>query len=274
MLSMSTQELRDTPHRGRKYLFNKRGWVRATNPYRTVLGWEAVVPRKLRDGSLSLGVRFDEPEREVVFNVSLGASVYLILHPRSPRFWKILNLDRESRQRSSDRDVQTFGGERDISLRIFDGAIWWNLWSMSGCGRHDDPWWRRGNFDPVDFALGCQRYHETVLDEAEVDIPMPEGTYRWRVKLLERTWKRPRWPWVERRAGFKADCIEGEHIPHPGKGENSYDCGSDATFGMSGPGETFEAAIAGVVETVLRSRRRYGRSHQYVTDGKYDERAA
>jgi hypothetical protein len=97
-----------------------------------------------------------------------------------------------------------------------------------------------------------------VLSEHVVDVPMPEGTYQWRVQLVERTWTRSRWPWPTVRRGFEAESLDGQQIPFPGKGENSWDCDDDAMFGMSGDGNGLDEAVASIVGAVLRNRLRYG----------------
>lgn len=47
-------------------------------------------------------------------------------------------------------------------------------------------------------------------------------------------------------------------VPFPGKGENSWDCGEDAIMGAGADEPTPEAAVASVVKSALRNRRRYG----------------
>ena len=50
---------------------------------------------------------------------------------------------------------------------------------------------------------------------------------------------------------------EGEQIPVPGKGENSWDCGEDATFSLSCPSTTISEAIGEMVKSCMRTRERY-----------------
>lgn len=49
-----------------------------------------------------------------------------------------------------------------------------------------------------------------------------------------------------------------EPVPVPGKGENSWDCGENATYGMSCAADTIEEAIGKFVSSTLRTRTRYG----------------
>lgn len=163
------------------------------------------------------------------------------------------------------------------SLRFHDRAAWWELWHPKHEWKSGTPRWRHGNFHWWDFLTGKPVHSKEVTEgPVEVLVPMPEGAYRATVTLERRVWKRPRWPWPQVGHGFDLDVIsrpgpdgpyvpdevDGErplgYIPVPGKGENSWDCGGDGTFGMSGPGRTVEKAIATVVESTLRDRRRRG----------------
>jgi hypothetical protein len=47
-------------------------------------------------------------------------------------------------------------------------------------------------------------------------------------------------------------------VPTPGKGENSWDCGQDATYGLTCPASTVEEALASLRASVMRDRERYG----------------
>ena len=80
-------------------------------------------------------------------------------------------------------------------------------------------------------------------------------SYRAALKLEECEWKRPRWPWPVRRRTASIDVPKG--IPHQGKGENSYDCGEDATFGLGCEAWTVDEAISKMVASVLKSRAKY-----------------
>lgn len=85
---------------------------------------------------------------------------------------------------------------------------------------------------------------------------MPEHPYPATVRLFESTWKRPRWPFARRMVRAEIE-VEGG-IPHPGKGENSWDCDDDATYSLTCQARTAEDAVAKLVGSVLRDRRNYG----------------
>src|SRR5690606_25314615 len=79
-----------------------------------------------------------------------------------------------------------------------------------------------------------------------------------KASLYISTWKRPRWPFATRIRRVQIDMDKDEQIPVMGKGENSWDCGEDATYGITVAADTIEAGVAKLVESILRSRRRYG----------------
>jgi hypothetical protein len=93
----------------------------------------------------------------------------------------------------------------------------------------DIPKWRHGNFNPVDFLFGRQKYSEDVLETVPVSLAMPEKTYTGTVKLLRSKWKRPRAWWTQTILYAHIDVPGG--VPFPGKGENSWDCGEDVPGG-------------------------------------------
>ena len=157
-----------------------------------------------------------------------------------------------------------------VSVRVFDWTLHWNLLSDSQGWSSSTPRWRDGSFNIPRFVLGRRQHRFETLSTHEVDIPMPEGSYRWTIELQRRTWWRPRWPFKLVRLAYDAKALAGEHIPVPGKGTMSYNCGSDGHYGLSSNGRTVEEAIGNIVGSALHSRKRYGGRHLYVTDGKYD----
>lgn len=143
-----------------------------------------------------------------------------------------------------------------LSLSVHDSSLWWQFGGNSfGDWSRDTPKWKHGNFNFGDFFLGDVKYTEGSPEIQKVKIPMPEGAYDATVTLREDRWERPRWKTLRLRRA-SVDVPLG--IPFPGKGENSWDCGEDAVFGLSCCADTVEEAIGKQVETVLRNRRRYG----------------
>lgn len=152
--------------------------------------------------------------------------------------------------------------ERELSLRIHDGSIWWKIWADPNNWSSQTPRWRDGNFSVVDAILGEQKTTTEVIDRRNVEIPMPEGCYRG-ISTLERvTVERPRW-FADRfvSATVSMDPRDDERlspIPLPGKGENAWDCDEDALYRSSVRVSTHAEAIGKVVAGVLRSRHQRG----------------
>lgn len=152
--------------------------------------------------------------------------------------------------------------DKEFKVELYQEYLWVDFW-------WSDPamnWGRNTNRFPAfhlsinwkDLLLGKERHElKHLTDWQEIVVPMPEGSYRGKVRIEQRTWSRPRWPWKRVRTAADIDMIEG--VPVPGKGENSWDCGEDAIMGM-GSEPTVPDAIAAVVRSALRDRERYGGS--------------
>lgn len=141
----------------------------------------------------------------------------------------------------------------------------WHLWMRPHEWRRSDAKWRRGSFYPLDFVFGRQRYVNEVLskhEEVPVTIPGDPTTYYATIALERPVWTRPRWPWWPLKVTHRTADIELLYpIPLPGKGENPWDCGDDATFSMSTAATTVDEAIAKLVASVERDRKRHGGAH-------------
>ena len=148
--------------------------------------------------------------------------------------------------------------EREFEVGFHDWILRLVVWGRPGEWRKQDPWWIRGvSLDVLDFLLGRAKHTELDLDFTPSIVPMPEAAYECTVRLFESTWKRPRW-FARRLIRATVDIPTG--IPFPGKGEDSWSCGVDRCFSLTCPADTEEKAIARVVESVLRSRHKYGGS--------------
>lgn len=148
---------------------------------------------------------------------------------------------------------------REYSL-TFSGEEWRLHWAWRGdpmSWSRGDPWWKNGTRSLKDVLFGRMKYREGEPESHEITVVMPEATYTGTCVMRADSWKRPLWfRRVIRRAHI--DMHEGQAIPTPGKGENSWDCGEDATHGMTCPAETVENAIAALRASVMRRRERYG----------------
>lgn len=152
-----------------------------------------------------------------------------------------------------------FPRDRELSIRLHDGLICWNLWTAT-MGYNPKAKWREKCWNWQRF-IGWSPSHvgwET-LDVVRTVVPMPEGTYDATVELKRGTWKRRRlFVWLPRVHQFRYEITPDKPIPVPGKGENSWDCGDDATHAMSGPGRTASVAVAELVQSIYRDRTAYG----------------
>ena len=155
--------------------------------------------------------------------------------------------------------------ERTFRLSWFSGTLYFQPWhepmgaTGGGCGWLQNGW----RVAPMDVLFGRPVYSETLLESGETLIPMPEGCYVATYKLFISTWRRVRWPFPAHLKRISIDVPKG--IPHEGKGENSYDCGEDATYGTTCSAAHLEDGIGQLVGSVLRDRKRYGGKHLHRT---------
>ena len=162
-------------------------------------------------------------------------------------------------RRLARRLLSPSGEGRHLRIALHDGALWIALWAKEWETSSRDPWYVRGiALHPIDRLLGEPRYSKRLIQATPALVPMPERAYRATISLTECTWQRPRWPFAKRLLRAEIDMDEGEQIPTPGKGENSWDGDEDATYGLSTRATTVPEAVAAMVETVLERRLRYG----------------
>lgn len=154
-------------------------------------------------------------------------------------------------------------GKRELRLALFrDDApcIGWTVWANPDSWSSTDPAWKRGTRSLVDLVFGQPRTSQYDLDSGRTVVPMPEGAYpaAWTRTRYTTRWRRWRKPRVWHRWTIEIDAEGG--IPHPGKGENSWDCEDDGLQSMSCGAQTptLEAAVEAVQQTVLRYRLKYG----------------
>lgn len=149
--------------------------------------------------------------------------------------------------------------DRELSLRVFGGKLWWHLWMPIDEWRRDAPRWRRGSWSPIDMLFGREQYSEVEIATGLIFIPLPERAYPATYKVYAAQWKRPRWPFAKRSTRF--DFKMADPIPGPGKGENSWDMGDNATYEVSLHGKSLDEAVKRVRASILRQRAKYGGKH-------------
>lgn len=133
--------------------------------------------------------------------------------------------------------------------------------------------WREGYVNLAQSLFGEATSDTHVIAEADVVIPLPEGGYPAHVTLERCLWRRER---GRVRTTWRADVKPIVGIPEPGKGENSWDCGDDATYEMSTPvsgpdGEWLSEAVGAMVNSVMRQRERYGSGQSWTPDAGWPE---
>ena len=156
-------------------------------------------------------------------------------------------------------------GHKELSLKIHDWSIWWNLWTSSMEWSSQTPRWRNGCFHILDFLFGKNKYVREIIEERDVQIPMPEGNYDAHIKFCKDVWKRSR-GFSKTILRIDADIPKG--IPHAGKGENSWDCGDDATFGMCCTANSIVEGVGEIVKSCLKTRVRCGGWRDYKWERK------
>lgn len=156
------------------------------------------------------------------------------------KFWKDLNYNKK------------------IGFSIHDWTMFVSILENDGCWNKEDPWWQSFSVDlsPIDLLFGKPKYHSEVLKESVVDIPMPEKSYKAKIKLCLDSWRRKGFSFLNVEL-YRAHIDMIEPIPKPGKGTTSYNCGEDALHGLTCQVDSIEAGIAEVVKSVLIDRRRY-----------------
>lgn len=239
------------------------------------LRFEGYVFSGARHAGFALETDDDTSGFQVFFGVPHVFNVWLT--GGTPRLGQLAYL----RSKKLRRELDIF------EIRFHDRSVWWSVLHPKHEWTKGTPKWRNGSFSWWDFLVGRPVYAtEVTYGPAEVDVPMPEGSYRSTVTLSRDTWSRARWPWPTIRRGFNIDVLsrptadgpqlpEGSgtgsprtngYIPVPGKGESSWDCGGDGVFSMSGNARSVEDAIGQLVASVLSDRKRHAGRHDYAEE--------
>jgi len=192
----------------------------------------------LRSGACGLHVWLEDEH-----TVTLGVQVPLVA-----QFWLSIDL----------LNMCWRGPSRALDISIHDSALYWKLFAPMNSWSSSTPRRVDGSWHPLGFHMRQGKVE--VLEERDVLVPMTERSYRARAKLTRSRWGLTRLPraFDRARTHVDIDMLEGEQIPFPGKGENSWDCGDDATFSMHCPALSIEEGIGVLVGSVLRNRHRRG----------------
>jgi hypothetical protein len=144
---------------------------------------------------------------------------------------------------------------KEFSLRIFDGALWINLWEDPDTWTRGD---RRWTIHPVEILFGRMKAEKVLLsDELTEFVEMPEKTYEVTVKVWRWTYWRTRLPlWKDIKQKIEIECEGG--IPIPGKGESGWDLDDDAIFSSSRFGLSISEVLEDFRMEIIKHREKYG----------------
>lgn len=211
-------------------------------------------------GGKALCTGFELSTGEGSLHFSLGFWKLFTFYFKFSQPWvgTLLYVPPDERMRSTYnyKPQHDWGNHYIVSLKVHDGYVWWEFFQSSMEWKSGDPPWRTHCFHVKDWVLGKEVYSSEVLETRQVGVPMPEATYAATAKLTLDRWKgRFHTKSVKR---VIIDMAEGQQIPVPGKGENSWDCGEDATYSITCAAHTIEEGVGHLVGSVLRTRWRRG----------------
>lgn len=222
-------------------LVHGRGWLRRDDS-RGTIGVEWVFTARPRTFGWRVSRGGQDSEHDASLALHFGwFSLYVYTELLLPRKW-----------RGKDDDAREYG----LTYFVEGDHLSWTWHAKEFESSSHDPWWMHKGWFLADVIFGGANYSTTVIREEQTVIPMPERSYPATVKIELARWKRPRWPFAKELLRGDVDIPGG--VPVPGKGENSWDCDQDAIYGQTALAKSIDEAVANVVESALKSRRRYG----------------
>lgn len=172
-----------------------------------------------------------------------------------------------------DKDGNFDVGSREVSISFHNWGIWWKIWKDGMSWSNKEPWWRDGCFT-IDNIRGKMECTTTEVETSWHQGALVEGIYDLQVtkELYRRHY--PRWfGWFDdkfhRYEVTPYMTVDGNRektcVPHPGKGENSWDCGMGGTWNNSIPdclcNDSAQGAVAEFIKSELETRtKRTGRA--------------
>jgi hypothetical protein len=145
---------------------------------------------------------------------------------------------------------------RETGISFHDGTFYFYPFAKVMSWSTKDSWYSKYHaFNLYETAFGRDKYSEEQITPWEpIVVAMPEGKYGGKLRLFTSVWKNR----IRTKRIRRADIEMETGVPFPGKGENSWDCGEDCTYGLTCPANEPEEAIASLIKSVLRNRRVYG----------------
>lgn len=235
----------DTPRMFRRFFHGPR-----TSVSYEVVFWLSYTP----GWGITLGR--NGSESDVGLDVHLGRFLNAYLRLASPwTRWANIN----------DHEKYLWYEARHYGFRIrpYDGC-WWRIelgeTEFTTSSEHKRSW----SFRP-ESLLGKTNTETIILSTGMTEIPMKEGAYpaAWTQEVTIWTYTRLlgkiRDRLLKPRTNTSVTLDIPGGIPVEGKGENSWDCGMNGLFGITG--KTVEEAVGNCVVAVTRDRNRYGGPH-------------
>lgn len=258
--------LPDLHHAGRAFFYANHDRLSGE------FGW-SLGPKTYFAKTLGFGLSIDGDDRDISLNVKIPLLGYLYLtlnhmapvwltFPKERRYTTyepyVFASEEEAKNTERKPVEHRFMQGQDVAVIEFDlssdhvrGALWSIGEHMQSEGKR-----RFYSFWPDRFFGRAAYTNEKIGPPVQAVACFPEGQYTLTLQREVATWKRPHWPWAYWR---KSVDITLERPPEfQGKGENSWDCGPDAIYGMSSEGYSYEDAVATYVKAVLRERAKRG----------------
>lgn len=134
---------------------------------------------------------------------------------------------------------------------------------------------RVGVWHLLDWLLGRNVYASIKGEPYDLDIPLPERSYRVRVTPSENTWTRPRWPRWPFTIRHRLADINGhaDPLPEPGNDESDFWNGEDAIFGLSVEDGTPRQVAQRVADRVMEARKRHGAGYDWRPSRSWQKEA-
>lgn len=238
--------------------FNRQG--RIFNGLRYPHSWEvsfqAVLNKSWRRWQVGWNfetVCYNDEQYGVYFHL-LPLSLYLHLDtngilpkPTKEREWKLVAMFSEGVATDVNVHYQLGPGGVNPKWKDRKGRKIGGVWSLN------------------DWLFGRNKMTEHKGEEYDLDVPLPERSYRVHVTVNERVWKRPRWgrwPLVIRHQTADIDASM-DPMPEPGNDDSDFYDGEDAIFGTGVPNGTRREVAQRVADQVMKARKRRGKGYDW-----------
>lgn len=222
------------------------------------------------DSSPSIKFAMEGSEREVVFHIAFLIGLWITVRG-IPDSW--------FPQEYNSYGKQYYPCDREIRLTLIDfHLLVFSCWLDPNSWHRKDNGWRQWSINFQRLIQGKHNCEFINIETKQMLLPFYEGNYNVEVikKMRIDSWQR----WFTRMSiSFEVKCGYYNNdnkwidvpIPHEGKGENSWDCGEDATWSSSFPAtfrrnkkfamKTCEDAALYFWQCMMETRIRYGGSH-------------